>query len=105
MIKEYCLELFIKENDKKMLHSLFKALKPDTYNVPNNCNVKINLSEGKDQLYMRISCSKINDLRALFNSYYNIISTILHIWEEENESTITSTGGSTNSGTVPNDPR
>lgn len=80
MIKQYCLELIIKDNDLLMIESLFKSLKPDTYNTPETCNITLDLNKNEKQLYIGITCNRISDLRALFNSYYNIISTILYIW-------------------------
>ncbi len=79
MNNKYILELIISNPDDEKLFSIKNALEPDTYNVPKDCRVFI---EMKQKLYLYIECSEINDLRALFNSYYSILSSILHIVEE-----------------------
>jgi len=80
MENKYVLELEIKSDNVRFLHSLHDALKPDTQNTPPNCRVDVCV-DGK-VFYLRIECLKLNDLRALFNSYYNILSSIMHLGEE-----------------------
>ena len=81
MSRKYSLELEISEYDSRVLSSIMRALKPDTRNTPRECSVDVSMSSD-NRLFLVIECDEISDLRALFNSYFNIISTILHIVED-----------------------
>lgn len=80
MVDQIVLELRIRGLDEKTLSSLYYSLKPDTIDLPVDCSVEI--SRSCDELTLYIRCRRVNDLRALFNSFFNIISTILHVKEE-----------------------
>ncbi|RLG81525.1 MAG: hypothetical protein DRO13_00930 [Thermoprotei archaeon] len=76
----YIVELVLEDHNNIFLEALKNSLYPDSQNVPKNCNVEI-IKSG-ESLKIMIKCSEVNDLRALFNSFYSIVSAILHIREE-----------------------
>ncbi|OYT39813.1 MAG: hypothetical protein B6U89_03455 [Desulfurococcales archaeon ex4484_58] len=75
----YELELLIDCYSEKTLKAIYNAIKPDTLDAPKNCSVDILLREKKISLTIR--CIEINDLRALFNSYFSIISSLIRVEE------------------------
>lgn len=77
MIEKCELELELSNTDKKFLEAVVKTLKPDTYSLPKDCFIDLNIFETK--LIIKISCREISNLRALFFSYFTIISTILDL--------------------------
>ncbi len=80
MINNYKIILTITSRDEKTLDSIYKALLPDARIPPPDCNVGLHLSE--QGLVVELTCKRISLLRALVNSYFSIISMILHLREE-----------------------
>jgi len=81
--EKYVLELAIACGDEKFIEALKRALEPEAREVKENCSVILGMDLAERKLTIKIECLKINDLRAMFNSYYSVISSILHLWEGE----------------------
>jgi len=81
--ERYILELTISCNALEFLEAVKKALEPETLDVKESCIATITLEREEKSLKLVLDCSEVNDLRALFNSYYSAISMLLHVWEEE----------------------
>ncbi|MET1160632.1 MAG: KEOPS complex subunit Pcc1, partial [Thermoprotei archaeon] len=79
-LNKYVLKLAIENKDAGFLRALAKSLEPDIHNLPHTCKAEITLFNESAELI--IECREINDLRALFNSFYSIVSMILHLTEE-----------------------
>ncbi len=78
MINKSVLEIKIKHNDEHLIESLYEALLPDTVIPAQNCMVDMSLEN--NELSLKITCDKINQLRALHNSFLSIISMLIHIY-------------------------
>jgi tRNA threonylcarbamoyladenosine modification (KEOPS) complex Pcc1 subunit len=78
LINKSVLEIRIKHSDKSLLRSLYEALLPDTIIPAQNCIVNMGLKD--NELSLKITCDKINQLRALHNSFLSIISMLIHIY-------------------------
>ncbi len=93
MTGEYEVELKITVSEPLFVKSLISSIFPDTHDVPRECRIILN---NKNRIRIIISCRRINLLRALLNSYLNVISMLLHCLEVlENEPTKTPTRGPT----------
>ncbi len=93
MTGEYEVGLKITVSEPLFVKSLISSIFPDTHDVPRECRILLN---NKNRIRIIISCRRINLLRALLNSYLNVISMLLHCLEVlENEPTKTPTRGPT----------
>jgi len=69
------------ETSRKILESIYKALYPETLNLPSTeCSAELSLNNSL--LLIKILCSRVNLLRAVTNSYLGLISTIINAYEE-----------------------
>jgi len=81
--EKYVLELVIACGDEEFIEALKRALEPETREIKESCRVFLGMDLAGGKLTVKMECFKINDLRAMFNSYYSAISSILHVWEGE----------------------
>lgn len=80
MIERCELELELTNLNGKFLEALERALRPDALSPPSNCNISLNLISGNEtKLIVKITCRDVSDLRALFFSYFTIVSAILEL--------------------------
>jgi tRNA threonylcarbamoyladenosine modification (KEOPS) complex Pcc1 subunit len=87
----YTLKLHV-EGPSGFIESIYKSLYPDTKTPPPDCNVHIESSN--NELYLELTCKRVGLLRALFNSYFSILSMLIHVYEGfTNESTKNSSRG------------
>lgn len=88
---EYTVELA----SERVAEALFRALFPDTSNLPEACSAEIDLDGRK--LSLRINCSSISKLRALSNSFIGVLTSLLRVvgdtqsvnWESTGETSTT----------------
>lgn len=65
--------------DNFFIISLAKSLEPDVKNVPPSCSVE---SWIDDSYHLVIDCGDLSDFRALFTSYFNILSVLIKLYLE-----------------------
>lgn len=69
------LELYI-TGDAGFIDSVCRSIEPDSKNAPEGCSITVDCREG---LYIVFKCTKLSGLRALFNSYFNLLSALFRI--------------------------
>ena len=101
LLNKYELVLKLFTGSAKTAESIYKAILPDTYDTPPECIINTKIEN--EYLFLEINCKRINLLRALYNSYFSVISMILHALEVLcDEPTKTPTRSTTNTSTVSN---
>ncbi|MCD6300465.1 MAG: hypothetical protein J7L82_00150 [Staphylothermus sp.] len=98
-MNKYKLVLKLYTSTTEIAKSIYKAILPDIYDTPSECTINARIEN--EYLFLEISCKRINLLRALYNSYFSVISMILHTLEVlYDESTKTSTRSTTDIDTI-----
>ncbi len=77
MQNKYVLSLDI-TGSKELLSAIFKSLYPDAKTPPPGCVIDIVMDKG---VHLEITCKRVSLLRALFNSYFSILSMLIHVYE------------------------
>ena len=65
---------------RRIIKSIYKSLYPDTETPPPGCTVKVSIIN-EEKLSLTMECERVSLLRALFNSYFSILSMIMHVYE------------------------
>ncbi len=91
IVNEYRVQLTLK-NKENILLSIYKSLYPDALYPPPECSIDLALNS--EELTLVIKCKRISLLRALFNSYFSILSMILHVYEGLNDESAKNTSRS-----------
>lgn len=78
MKERFVIELEI-QGDNIFLNSLVKSIEPDVRSVPSSCRVEAWINRS---FYLLIECEDLSDFRALFTSYFNIISVLIKLYLE-----------------------
>ncbi|MEM1555329.1 MAG: hypothetical protein QXM54_02205 [Desulfurococcaceae archaeon] len=76
MNERFIIELRI-DGSSDFINSLFKSIEPDTRNIPRDCRVE---SWCNDSFYLVIDCRDLSSFRALFTSYFNILSVLIKLY-------------------------
>lgn len=72
---KYSLSYTLEIGDEKLLESIYRAISPDLVNLPSECRGEIS-AEGSS-LHVRFECSNLGKLRALNNSFIDILLLLL----------------------------
>lgn len=76
--ERFIISLEVK-GDTVFLNSLARSVEPDVKNVPPTCRVEHNVD---DSFHLVIDCESLSDFRALFTSYFNILSVLIKLYQE-----------------------
>lgn len=76
MSERFIIELKI-TGDHRFISSLARSVEPDTRNTPFDCRVE---SWCNDSFHLVIDCKDLSVFRALFTSYFNILSVLIKLY-------------------------